>query len=91
MRTEILPFIERELAENTFIRIFSQDTLEEELKWHWDDEDRIIEATAETDWQFQFDNCLPIPINKKIRIPKGDIHRLIKGTGELKLKVIKLK
>ena len=86
----ILPFIEAKLAEKTFIRIFSQDTLEEDLKWHWDEEDRIIEAVEETDWQFQFDNCLPISINTQIRIPKGIIHRIIKGTGELKIKVLKL-
>jgi hypothetical protein len=86
----ILPFIETKLAEKTFIRIFSQDILEEDLKWHWDEEDRIIEAVEETDWQFQFDNCLPTTINTQIRIPKGIIHRIIKGTGELKIKVIKL-
>lgn len=86
----ILPFIETKIAEKTFIRIFSKDTPEEELKWHWDEEDRIIEAVEETDWQFQFDNCLPTAINTQIRIPKGIIHRIIKGTGELKIKVLKL-
>ena len=86
----MLPFNEQKLAEKTFIRIFSQDIPEQELKWHWDEEDRIIEAVEETDWQFQFDNCLPMSINTQIRIPKGIIHRIIKGTGELKIKVLKL-
>lgn len=86
----MLPFTEQKLAEKTFVRIFSQDTLEEELRWHWDEQDRIIEAIEETDWQFQFDNCLPIPINTQIRIPKGVIHRVIKGTGDLKITVMKL-
>jgi hypothetical protein len=86
----MLPFTEQTLSEKTFIRIFSQDTPEEELKWHWDEQDRIIESLTETDWQFQFDNCLPTAINTKIHIPTGVIHRLIKGTGELKIKVTKL-
>jgi hypothetical protein len=86
----MLPFKEEYVFEKTFIRTFSQDIPDNDLKWHWDEEDRIIETVEENDWQFQFDNHLPIPINTQIRIPKGEIHRLIKGTGELKLKVIKL-
>ena len=38
---------------------------------------------------FQFDNDLPVEINKKIFIPKGVIHRIIKGNEDLKLKITK--
>ena len=43
----------------------------------------------ETDWKFQYDNNNPESL-KRLFIRKGVYHRLIKGTGELKLKVIKL-
>jgi hypothetical protein len=62
---------------------------EMELKWHWDEEDRLIEPLAENDWQFQFDNELPVMIYKQIFIPTGVIHRVIKGTTELKIKITK--
>jgi hypothetical protein len=85
------PFKEEEQAENTYIRIFSKDIDEYELKWHWDEEDRLIQSLEETDWEFQFDNELPISLNKEIFIPKGVMHRIIKGSDDLKIKVIKKK
>jgi hypothetical protein len=83
------PFKESKESENTYIRIFSKDTDEYDLKWHWDEEDRIIQSLEETDWEFQFDNELPIAFNKEIFIPKGTIHRIIKGSGDLKLRILK--
>jgi hypothetical protein len=83
------PFEEEKESENIYIRTFSKDIDEYELKWHWDEEDRLIQSLEETDWEFQFDNELPIKFNKEIFIPKGAMHRIIKGTGDLKLKIIK--
>lgn len=71
------------------IRKFSSDLRDEELKWHWDEEDRTIFPMVETDWMFQYDNQLPIPIKSKIEIQKGTWHRIIKGTGDLHLIVEK--
>ena len=71
------------------IRIFDQDVDEMELVWHRDREDRIVEALETTDWMFQLDNNLPQRL-KKIFIPKGTYHRVIKGSGDLKVKVTKL-
>jgi hypothetical protein len=85
----MLPFIENKESNNTYIRIFSKDTDEYDLKWHWDEEDRTVQCLEKTDWEFQFDNELPISFEKEIFIPKGVIHRIIKGSGDLKLKVIK--
>jgi hypothetical protein len=87
----MLPFKEEQTSSNEFIRIFSPETPEMELKWHWDQEDRIIEPIGKTDWFFQFDNLLPEPINKPIFIPRGIVHRIIKGQGDLIIKVYKLK
>ena len=75
--------------ENQDIRIFSKDTTEDELVWHRDYEDRIIEPLNDTDWKFQYDNNKPESL-KRLFIRKGVYHRLIKGTKDLKLKIIKL-
>lgn len=72
------------------IRTFNQDTSEDELVWHRDREDRIIDPLSPTDWKFQFDNQTPVNITRLLFIPKNTYHRLIKGTGDLIIKVKKL-
>jgi hypothetical protein len=72
------------------IRRFSSGIDDEELKWHRDDEDRIIYPVHETDWLIQLDNELPGNIKESIKIPKGKWHRLIKGTGDLELIIEKI-
>lgn len=70
-------------------RTFSRDVDSHELKWHKDEEDRIVTPIGYNDWMFQRDNCLPQPIDREIRIPRGEWHRVIKGTTELKIRVQK--
>lgn len=84
------PFNDEQINENTFIRVFSQDIDSHELVWHKDREDRIIQSIEPSSWKFQFDNQLPIDLDRTIFIPKETYHRLIKGDGELKLKLIKI-
>ena len=84
----MLPFQENKLSDNEFIRVFSQDTDSGEFMWHRDREDRIVESIGETDWMIQIDNELPKVINR-VFIPMGVYHRVIKGTGDLKVKLIK--
>lgn len=86
----MLPFQENKISDNEFIREFSQNTDSGELMWHRDYEDRIIESIDDTDWMIQIDNELPKKIKGKVFIPKGIYHRLIKGNGDLKIKLIKL-
>lgn len=85
-----LPLEETKISENTFIRVFKQETDSSEFMWHRDREDRIIEAIGETDWLFQMDDELPKKIEGKIFIPKDVYHRIIKGSGDLKIKLTKL-
>lgn len=85
-----LPFQEQQVSQNSYIRKFSQDTDSGDLHWHRDREDRIVEATHPTDWLVQIDNQLPQEMNQSIFIPKGVYHRVIKGTGDLEIKVQKL-
>lgn len=85
-----LPFQETKLSDNTFIREFKQDTDSGEFMWHRDREDRIIESINQTDWLIQLDDELPKKIKGKVFIPMGVYHRLIKGTGDLKINLTKL-
>jgi hypothetical protein len=85
------PFKE-ELKNGFHIRTFSSNLNEMELKWHFDEQDRIVVCENETNWLFQMDNELPFKIerNTPIFIPEGQYHRIIKGTGDLTVKVKKL-
>jgi hypothetical protein len=85
-----LPFKEEIVSDNIFIREFKQDTDSGEFMWHRDREDRIIESIDETDWQIQLDDELPKVIQGEVFIPMGVYHRVIKGTGDLKIRLQKL-
>jgi hypothetical protein len=75
--------------DNIVVRRFKETIDTEELKWHRDEEDRVIHPIHRTDWTFQLDNQLPISLNERIYIPKGIWHRIIKGTGDLSVIVEK--
>jgi len=85
---EKLPFKEKKLK-NSRVREFSENVTSEELKWHFDEEDRMVKSLHDTDWMVQIDNEFPQKLteNKEIFIPKGVYHRLIKGKGNLKVNV----
>ena len=85
------PFTEQQLDTKLFLREFSADVDEMELIWHEDKEDRIVSVVEGNGWKFQFDEELPIEMEDgiDITIPKGVIHRVIKGKGPLKIKVFK--
>ena len=73
-----------------FIREFSKDTPQDELVWHRDREDRIVESLHPTDWKVQIDDELPSTLDKLIFIQKEVYHRVIKGSGNLIIKLQKL-
>lgn len=83
------PYDEQQVSEDTKIRTFLETVEDSELKWHTDNEDRLIKPTHKTNWMVQLDNELPKKLseNHEILIPKGVYHRLIKGVGDLKIKV----
>lgn len=68
-------------------RKFTQDIPEEELVWHRDQNDREVEVLEPTDWMFQFDNQIPQHLEYSLFIPKDTYHRLIKGTGDLQIRI----
>ena len=86
------PYNEIIISENSSIRGFTNRVDPEELKWHFDEEDRIVELIDETDGSFQFDDELPFTINETpIHIPKGKYHRVIMGEKDLIVKVTRIK
>ena len=71
------------------IRTFTKEVNKLELVWHQDAEDRDIEILEGKGWEMQFDNELPFAISKgdRIFITEGRIHRILKGTTDLKIKI----
>ena len=84
-----IPYITLPSSGPNVVRKFPADTPEHLLKWHEDEEDRILYVKEMTDWKFQFDNELPQTLHPAttINIPKGKIHRIIKGTGDLVVEI----
>ena len=77
--------------DNSNIRTFSKDVNPMDLIWHMDDEDRNIEVLEGKGWQFQKDNELPSELVKgdNIFIKRHQIHRILKGITDLKIKINK--
>jgi hypothetical protein len=86
----MFPFKETHLQDNLYLREFEETVDVDDLEWHRDREDRIVEIIGETDWELQMDNQLPQRMTGKIFIPKEVWHRVIKGNSDLKVKITKL-
>lgn len=76
-------------TDNSNIRTFSKDVNTMDLIWHMDDEDRNIEVLEGKGWKFQRDDELPLELTEGIRIfiPRHQVHRVIKGTTDLKIRI----
>lgn len=83
------PYSDKKISNKVTIREFISDVDNQELMWHRDREDRLIEPMGDTDWMIQFENQLPILIKNQIFISKGTWHRAIKGSGNLKIRITK--
>ena len=84
------PYVNLETTDKHIIREFSDKTDIIDFMWHRDNEDRLVEALHDTDWQVQLDNELPTSLDKPIFIPRHHYHRVIKGNGKLRVKINKL-
>jgi len=78
-----------EQADGSLIRVFDESVDPIELQWHRDGEDRWVVAVDSTDWRIQLDDQLPQSLNSEVMIPKGEWHRVIKGSGPLRIKITK--
>jgi quercetin dioxygenase-like cupin family protein len=86
-----MPYTNIPITPTSVIREFSSEVDPMELVWHQDKEDRTIEILEGEGWQFQRDNELPLDlkIGDIIFIPEYQIHRVIKGNTNLKIKITK--
>ena len=82
-------YTDLETTDKYIVREFDQNIDPIELIWHRDNEDRTVTVLEGKGWQFQRDNELPLVLSEGVRIfiPKYKWHRVIKGTGTLKLKI----
>jgi hypothetical protein len=86
-----LPF--EEVKENGIkTRLFKENINSGELKWHFDKQDRKVKVVKSNNWMLQMDNDIPKPLKEgqTIFIPKGVYHRVIKGQGDLIVKIKEL-
>jgi hypothetical protein len=84
------PYKQWTISQNVFVRVFPRDTDVRELVWHRDRKDRRVTVLEGNGWLFQYDNEIPRELTDgfTFEIDKGHYHRLIKGNGELFLKII---
>jgi len=77
------------ITEGKKVRLFTESVDSNELKWHRDREDRLVEVIDGNGWELQFDNELPFKLKKgmSVIIPEGVYHRVIKGNGNLKVSI----
>lgn len=78
-----------EIKENFILREFSLNLEIDELVWHRDKKDRVVEVLDGNGWKFQMDETLPIELKKGdvIKIKAETFHRILKGNSPLKLKI----
>ena len=82
------PFTQEKYNDH-IIRTFSKDVDSDELKWHFDLENRKVTVLESEGWLFQMDNELPVELkpNDVVHIPKNIYHRIKRGNNDLKIKI----
>jgi quercetin dioxygenase-like cupin family protein len=80
---------QEEINDLVITRVFNEDVESDELVWHRDRNDRIVEILESDGWYFQFEDQLPIEMKKGdvLNIPKESYHRIIKGSNDLIVKI----
>ncbi len=83
------PYNDKPIDIGRFLRKFDKDIDENELIWHRDKRSRVITVMSGEDWKLQFDDLLPVALekNKQYKIPKETYHRILKGKGNLILEI----
>jgi len=70
---------------NKTIRVFNESVNSDELVWHRDKKDRLVEVIESKGWMFQLDDEYPVELKcgDTFFIPMNIYHRVIKGKGNL--------
>jgi len=79
----------QENVDGYIIRTFPNTMDDTQLYWHLDAADRVLTVLEGKNWKIQLDNELPITLvsDTNYFIKKETYHRLLKGTGNLILKI----
>lgn len=77
------------INEGYIIREFDVNIPSNELVWHRDEKDRVVEILEGEGWRLQMDNKLPInlKVGDVVEIPKETFHRIGKGKTKLVIKI----
>ena len=84
------PYKDKMISENKRIRLFEHAAIDKnDLEWHRDEKDRLVEVIEANGWKFQYDDKLPVALNEgdQLFIPKEEFHRTIKGHGDLVVEI----
>lgn len=71
------------------VRTFDETVEIDDLVWHRDTTSRKVHVLSGVEWKLQHDDELPVhlEIGKEYYIPKMQYHRLIKGEGNLVIRI----
>lgn len=83
-----IPYTELKVS-NGKIRVFRENVQEEHLVWHRDLKDRRLVVLEGFGWQLQYDNHEPMDLleGHSYSIDKMEFHRIIKGEGDLVIRI----
>ena len=83
------PYIEHKLNNGKFLRVFKNDVLTEELVWHRDKHNRVVEVVEGIGWELQFEDKLPQALKQGgiYKIPANTYHRIKRGETDLVVKI----
>ena len=86
-----LPF-KQTIEDGVKTRVFDKNIDDHELQWHRDERDRIVEVVKGSGWKFQMDDELPKTLKEgdRFTIPSEIYHRVIRGNGDLVIKIKEL-
>lgn len=75
------------ISKNKFVRTFEPNVDSNELVWHRDKKNRLVEILNNNDWMVQFENELPIKLEKGdlLFIESERYHRVHKGSTNLEI------
>ena len=84
------PYREKRFPDNRILREFSEIVPAEDLEWHMDRQDRKVTVVEGRNWKLQLESGLPFTIcpGETYFIPKESWHRLLRGSGKLRIIII---
>lgn len=84
------PYREKRFSGNRILREFSENVPVDDLEWHMDRKNRRVTVVEGTDWKLQLESGLPFTIQPggTYFIPKESWHRLLRGSGKLRIIIV---